>query len=141
MNGSKTFITNGVRADFVVTAVKTTEDGGHQGLSFLILERGMKGFEVGDLVVYGSHGVGRVAASDGRATEQAMLVLDDYERHEDGRSTWGRSTVVAPWGEVVAKLDHDAPGVLFATLDFDAVDKARNAVPQLTHDREFTPPS
>jgi acyl-CoA dehydrogenase len=46
VNGSKTFITNGVRADFVVTAVKTTEEGGHQGLSFLILEREMEGYEV-----------------------------------------------------------------------------------------------
>jgi acyl-CoA dehydrogenase len=46
VNGSKTYITNGVRADFVVTAVKTTEEGGHQGLSFLILEREMEGFEV-----------------------------------------------------------------------------------------------
>jgi acyl-CoA dehydrogenase len=46
VNGSKTFITNGVRADFVVTAVKTTEEGGHHGLSFLILERDMEGFEV-----------------------------------------------------------------------------------------------
>ena len=46
VNGSKTFITNGVRADFVVTAVKTTEDGGHQGLSFLLIEKGMEGFSV-----------------------------------------------------------------------------------------------
>jgi acyl-CoA dehydrogenase len=46
VNGSKTFITNGVRADFVVTAVKTTEEGGHQGLSFLIVEKGMDGFSV-----------------------------------------------------------------------------------------------
>jgi acyl-CoA dehydrogenase len=46
VNGSKTFITNGVRADFVVTAVKTTEEGGHQGLSFLLIERGMEGFSV-----------------------------------------------------------------------------------------------
>jgi len=46
VNGSKTFITNGVRADFVVTAVKTTEDGGHQGLSFLLVEKGMEGFTV-----------------------------------------------------------------------------------------------
>ncbi len=46
VNGSKTFITNGVRADFVVTAVKTTQEGGHQGLSFLIIERGMEGFSV-----------------------------------------------------------------------------------------------
>jgi acyl-CoA dehydrogenase len=45
VNGSKTFITNGVRADFVVTAVKTTEAGGHDGLSFLIVERGMDGFD------------------------------------------------------------------------------------------------
>ena len=35
VNGSKTFITNGVRADFVVTAVKTTAEGGHHGISFL----------------------------------------------------------------------------------------------------------
>jgi acyl-CoA dehydrogenase len=46
VNGSKTFITNGVRADFVVTAVKTTEDGGHHGISFLVIERGMEGFSV-----------------------------------------------------------------------------------------------
>ena len=46
VNGSKTFITNGVRADFVVTAVKTTADGGHHGLSFLVIEKGMDGFAV-----------------------------------------------------------------------------------------------
>ena len=37
---------NGVRADFLVCAVKTTPDGGHQGISFLILEREMPGYEV-----------------------------------------------------------------------------------------------
>jgi acyl-CoA dehydrogenase len=46
VNGAKTFITNGVRADFVVTAVKTTEEGGHHGLSFLVIERGMEGLGV-----------------------------------------------------------------------------------------------
>ena len=46
VNGSKTFITNGVRADFVVTAVKTSEDGGHRGLSFLLIEKDMEGFSV-----------------------------------------------------------------------------------------------
>jgi acyl-CoA dehydrogenase len=40
VNGEKTYITNGVRADFIVTAVKTTADGGHHGISFLIVERG-----------------------------------------------------------------------------------------------------
>ena len=46
VNGSKTFITNGVRADFLVCACKTTEVGGHGGISFLILEREMPGYEV-----------------------------------------------------------------------------------------------
>src|SRR5581483_6496124 len=40
VNGAKTFITGGVRADILVTAVKTTAEGGHRGLSFLIIERG-----------------------------------------------------------------------------------------------------
>ena len=39
VNGSKTFITGGVRAGIIVTAVKTTAAGGHHGLSFLIVER------------------------------------------------------------------------------------------------------
>jgi acyl-CoA dehydrogenase len=39
VSGEKTYITNGVRAHFIVTAVKTTEDGGHNGISFLIIDR------------------------------------------------------------------------------------------------------
>src|SRR5665809_117372 len=46
VNGAKTFITNGVRADFLVCAVKTSDDGGHHGISFLLLERDMPGYEV-----------------------------------------------------------------------------------------------
>src|ERR1700724_4883249 len=40
VNGEKTYITNGVRADFIVTAVKTSAEGGHHGISFLIVDRG-----------------------------------------------------------------------------------------------------
>jgi acyl-CoA dehydrogenase len=40
LDGEKTYITNGVRAHVIVTAVKTTEQGGHHGISFLIVERG-----------------------------------------------------------------------------------------------------
>ncbi|MFN2518543.1 MAG: acyl-CoA dehydrogenase family protein [Jatrophihabitantaceae bacterium] len=46
VNGSKTFITNGIHADLVVTAVRTGTDR-HKGMSLLILERGMNGFERG----------------------------------------------------------------------------------------------
>ena len=40
INGEKTFITNGVRADFYVTAVRTTPEGGHGGMSFFVVEKG-----------------------------------------------------------------------------------------------------
>ena len=46
VNGSKTFITNGINADLVITAVRTGEDR-HKGMSLLIIERGMPGFERG----------------------------------------------------------------------------------------------
>jgi alkylation response protein AidB-like acyl-CoA dehydrogenase len=47
VNGSKTFITNGIHADLVVTAVKTDPSQRHKGMSLLVLERGMEGFERG----------------------------------------------------------------------------------------------
>jgi len=40
LRGEKTYITNGVRADFIVTAARTTPEGGHHGISFFIVERG-----------------------------------------------------------------------------------------------------
>ena len=78
-----------------------------------------------------------------RAIETGAFILAPAQggTHEDGRRTWGHSTVVAPWGEVIAKLDHDAPGVLFATLDLEAVSRARAAIPQLAHDRAFGAPA
>jgi len=45
VNGSKTFITGGVRADFVTTAVRTGGPG-HAGISLLVLEKGTPGFTV-----------------------------------------------------------------------------------------------
>ena len=45
VNGTKTFITSGVRADFVTTAVRTGGPG-HGGVSLLVVEAGMPGFTV-----------------------------------------------------------------------------------------------
>ncbi len=47
VNGSKTFITNGINADLVITAVKTDPTQKHKGMSLVVLERGMDGFERG----------------------------------------------------------------------------------------------
>ncbi|MGZ4608867.1 MAG: acyl-CoA dehydrogenase family protein [Actinomycetes bacterium] len=45
VNGAKTFITSGVRADFVTVAVRTGGPG-HSGVSLLVVERGTAGFTV-----------------------------------------------------------------------------------------------
>ena len=47
VNGSKTFITNGINADLVVLAVKTDPSQRHAGMSIIIMERGLDGFERG----------------------------------------------------------------------------------------------
>jgi acyl-CoA dehydrogenase len=54
VNGEKTYITNGVRAHFIVTAVKTTAEGGHHGISFLIIDRG-EGVSASKLAKLGWH--------------------------------------------------------------------------------------
>ena len=56
VNGAKTFITNGINADLIVTAVKTDPTERHRGISLLVLERGMEGFERGrNLEKIGQH--------------------------------------------------------------------------------------
>jgi alkylation response protein AidB-like acyl-CoA dehydrogenase len=55
VNGAKTFITNGTNADLVVLAVRTAPDR-HHGLSLIIMERGLEGFERGrNLAKLGLH--------------------------------------------------------------------------------------
>lgn len=46
VNGSKTYITNGVIADYAIVAVKTDPARGHKGLSMLVVEKGTPGFGV-----------------------------------------------------------------------------------------------
>jgi alkylation response protein AidB-like acyl-CoA dehydrogenase len=47
LNGSKTFITNGINADLVIVVAQTDPDKGALGFSLLVVERGMDGFERG----------------------------------------------------------------------------------------------
>ena len=47
VNGSKTFITNGINADLVVTVTKTDPAKGAKGMTLLVVERGMEGFTRG----------------------------------------------------------------------------------------------
>ncbi|MEA2167398.1 MAG: acyl-CoA dehydrogenase [Solirubrobacteraceae bacterium] len=74
VNGEKTFITNGVRADFYVTAVKTTSEGGHGGMSFLVIEKG-EGVSASALHKLGWHAsdTGTVAFADVFVPEDHLL--------------------------------------------------------------------
>jgi alkylation response protein AidB-like acyl-CoA dehydrogenase len=57
VDGAKTFITNGINADLVITAVRTDPTEPHRGLSLVVVERGMEGFERGrKLEKIGQHG-------------------------------------------------------------------------------------
>ena len=47
LNGSKTFISNGILSDLVIVVCRTDPDAGHQGISLLVVERGMPGFDRG----------------------------------------------------------------------------------------------
>ena len=47
LNGSKTFISNGILSDLVIVVAKTDPSAGHEGISLLVVERGMEGFERG----------------------------------------------------------------------------------------------
>jgi alkylation response protein AidB-like acyl-CoA dehydrogenase len=47
LNGSKTFISNGINADLVIVVARTDPDAGYKGISLLVVERGMEGFERG----------------------------------------------------------------------------------------------
>ena len=47
VNGAKTFITNGINGDLVITAVKTDPTQRHRGMSLLVIERDTPGFERG----------------------------------------------------------------------------------------------
>ena len=66
-----------------------------------------------------------------RAIETGAYIIAPAQggHHEDGRKTWGRSMIAAPWGEVTAKLEDDAPGFICADIDKDKVANARRRIP------------
>ena len=76
VNGSKTFITNGVVADFLICACRTTEEGGHDGISFLVIETDSTGYEVtSKLEKHGWHAsdTGEIAFTDVEVPEEHLL--------------------------------------------------------------------
>jgi alkylation response protein AidB-like acyl-CoA dehydrogenase len=76
LNGSKTFITNGINADLVITAVKTDPAERHRGISLIVVERGTEGFERGrNLEKIGQHAqdTAELSFSDARVPAANLL--------------------------------------------------------------------
>jgi acyl-CoA dehydrogenase len=97
LNGEKTYITNGARADFIVTAVKSTADGGHHGISFLIVDRG-EGVSSSKLQKLGWH-----------ASDTATISFEDVfvpEQNLLGRLNEGFALIMAnfQWERLVMAL-------------------------------------
>jgi acyl-CoA dehydrogenase len=108
VNGAKTFITNGVRADFYVTAVRTRPEPGHGGLSFLVIEAG-EGVRASPLEKLGWH-----ASDTAEIAFEDVAVPDGALLGEEGR---GFYLIVAnfQWERLLMSLG--AVGSMRATLE------------------------
>lgn len=71
-----------------------------------------------------------------RAIENACFVVAAAQTgdHADGRSTYGHSLVIDPWGEILLDMG-DAPGLGFAELDLARIADVRARVPVITNRR------
>jgi acyl-CoA dehydrogenase len=119
LNGSKMFITNGVRAHFWVTAAKTTGDGGHHGLSFFVVDR-QDGVSASKIEKLGWH-----------ASDTALIALEDVFVPEEnllGRENEGFYLIMAnfQWERLIMALG--AVGAMQVAYDKTvAFAKERNA--------------
>jgi predicted amidohydrolase len=71
-----------------------------------------------------------------RAIEAGLFVVAAAQvgRHEDGRTTFGHSLVVDPWGEILLDMGEE-PGVGFADIDLKRISDVRSRIPALNHRR------
>ena len=75
-----------------------------------------------------------------RAIETGCYVIAAAQAgtHENGRSTYGNSMIIDPWGRVLTRLGGDGPGIAIADIDPAAVAEARSKVPALDNARPFS---
>ncbi len=77
-----------------------------------------------------------------RAIEAGAFVVAaaQYGGHADGRSTWGHSMVVDPWGEILLDMGEEN-GLGFCDLSLRAVQEVRARVPAVANRRKFELPA
>jgi len=74
-----------------------------------------------------------------RAIEASAFIIAAAQvgQHEDGRTTYGHSLVVDPWGEVLLDMGGEAPGLAFCDIDLTRIDAVRAQVPALANRRKI----
>lgn len=75
-----------------------------------------------------------------RAIEQGCFIVAAAQAgtHEDGRTTYGHSLVVNPWGKVLLDMG-DQPGVAVVEIDLAEVGTARRQIAAIQHRRPIPP--
>src|SRR5690606_29688653 len=75
-----------------------------------------------------------------RAIETGCYVIAAAQAgsHENGRSTWGHSMIIDPWGRIITQLGGDGAGIAIADIDLGVVAEARGKVPALANARPFS---
>lgn len=78
-----------------------------------------------------------------RAIECGAFVVAPAQvgHHADGRSTWGHSLVVDPWGQVLVDMGGAATGLELIDIDLAAAARARTQIPSLNHMPQYQLPS
>jgi predicted amidohydrolase len=75
-----------------------------------------------------------------RAIETGCFVIAAAQAgtHQNGRSTYGHSMIIDPWGRILGEHGGEGEGVLVADIDIKAVAEARGRVPALANARTFS---
>jgi predicted amidohydrolase len=74
-----------------------------------------------------------------RAIETGSFVIAPAMtgKHPKDKETYGHSLIVDPWGKVLADAGEDE-GIIYADIDMEEVQKARETIPTLAHERDFS---
>jgi len=75
-----------------------------------------------------------------RAIETGSFMIAPAQggAHEDGRTTWGHTMIIGPWGDIRAELAHDEPGYCFSEIDLGDVTAARAKLPAWNYNPDYT---
>ena len=73
-----------------------------------------------------------------RAIETGSFVIAPAQigEHFEGRKTYGHALIISPWGEILAEKE-SGTGIITAEINLDDVEKTRQSIPALEHDREY----